>query len=299
MEGVKKIWLNGKFLNWEKAKIHLLSHSLHYGGGIFEGIRAYKTKIGTAVFRLPEHLERFFNSAKILEMKIPFSKAEIKKAILKTIKINNLAECYIRPIAFFGYGKMGLNPEGAPVEVAVAVWPWEVYLKKETVKVKFSKYIRIPPQSCPMEAKISGYYVNSILASLEAKKEGFDEALLLDYRGYVAEGPGENIFMVKNNKLYTPALGTILPGITRDSVIEIAKDLGISVKEKKITQKEIKEADEAFFTGTAVEICPISQIDETLINEGKIGEINKKIKEVFSEIIRAKKKEYQKWLTFL
>lgn len=300
MEEVKKIWLDGRFLDWKEAKIHILTHSLHYGGAVFEGIRAYKTKEGTAVFRLLEHLDRFFQSAQILEMEIPFSKEEIKKVILETIKINNLKECYIRPIAFSGYGKMGLNPKGAAINVAIAAWPWGAYLgDKETVKIEISDYIRPHPQSCPMEAKISGYYINSIFASLEAQKKGFDEALLLDYQGYVAEGPGENVFMVKDNILYTPLAGTILPGITRASVIEIAKDLGIFVKEKKITPQEIKEANEAFFTGTAVEICPIGQIDEVLINKGQIGKITKKIKEVFEKIVKGEEKKYLKWLTFV
>lgn len=300
MQEVKKIWLDGRFLDWPETKTHLLTHSLHYGGAVFEGIRAYKTQKGTAVFRLPEHIERFFYSASVLEMKIPFSRGEIKKAVLKTIKINNLEGCYIRPIALFGYGKMGLNPKGAPVNVAIAAWPWGAYLgQKETVKVKISKYIRIHPQSCPMEVKISGYYVNSILATLEAEKAGFDEALLLDYQGYVAEGPGENIFMVRDNKLYTPPLGTILPGITRASIIEIAKDLGISVEEKRITPQELKSANEVFFTGTAVEICPIGQIDDVLINNGKMGEITKKIKGFFEKIVRAEEKKYLEWLTFV
>lgn len=300
MEKTKKIWFNGKFVDWEKAKIHILTHALHYGSAVFEGIRAYEAKQGPAIFRLPDHIDRFFSSAKILEMKIPYSSAKIKKAILETVKISKLKEGYIRPIAFFGYGKMGLNPKGTPVNMAIACWPWGAYLGKEKpVKVKISRFIRLHPQSCPMEAKISGYYVNSILTSLEAKKEGFDEALLLDYQGYVAEGPGENIFLVKNNKLYTPSLGTILPGITRASMIEIAKDLGISVKEKKITLKEIKLADEVFFTGTAVEICPIGQIDNTLISNGQIGKITKKIKEIFEKIVKGEEKKYLKWLTYV
>jgi branched-chain amino acid aminotransferase len=300
MKEQKKIWIDGNFVDWQNAKIHILTHTLHYGSGVFEGIRAYQTEKGTAVFRLKEHIERFFYSASCLEMKIPFSEKEIEKAILKTIKINKLKECYIRPIAIFGYGKIGLNPEGAPINVAIAVWPWAAYLgNKETVNVKISEFIRIHPQSTIADAKICGNYVNSILASLEVKKAGFDEALFLDFEGNIAEGPGENIFIVKNQKIYTPPQGTILPGITRNSCIQIAKDLGISVKEKQITLKEIKSVDEAFFTGTAVEICPIGKIDETLINQGKIGEITKKIKNIYQRVVRGQEERYLNWLTFV
>lgn len=299
MEETKKIWFNRKFINWNEAKIHILAHVLHYGGGIFEGIRAYSTEKGPAVFRLKDHLKRFFYSASQIEMKIPFSKEEIEKAILNLIKINKVKECYIRPIAFFGYGKMGLNPQGSPVNVAIALWPWGSYLGEEPVKVKISKFIRFHPKSVISEAKICGYYINSIFASLEAKRAGFDEALLLDYQGFVAEGPGANIFIVKNKKLFTPKKGSILTGITRDCIIKIAKDFGIEVKEKRIRVSELKSANEAFFVGTGVEICPIGQIDKTLINKGKIGEITKKIKNFYQKIIHGKVKKYLKWLTFV
>jgi branched-chain amino acid aminotransferase len=298
MQKTKKIWFNGKFLDWEKARVHLLTHSLHYGSSVFEGIRCYQTEKGAAVFRLPEHIERFFFSARSILMKIPFSKKEIKEAILKTIKINKLKECYIRPIAWFGE-RMGLNTKGIPVQVAIAVWPWKAYLGKKPIKIKSSKFIRVHPRSTICEAKISGNYLNSILASQEAKKAGFDEALLLDFEGKVAEGPGENIFIIKDKKLFTPQKGSILPGITRDSVIKIAKDLKIKVFEKKITLKELKSAKELFFCGTAVEICPIKQVDDVLINEGKIGEITKEIREIYQKIVRGKEKKYLKWLTFV
>lgn len=300
MQETKKIWLDGKFVDWSEAKIHILTHTFHYGGGVFEGIRAYQTEKGVAVFRLKEHIERFFYSASCLEMKIPFSEEEIKRAILETIKISKLKECYIRPLAFFGYGKMGLNPEGIPTNIAITVWPWGAYLGgKETVDVKISKFIRIHPKSTIADAKICGNYVNSILASQEAKKEGFDEALFLDFEGNVAEGPGENIFMIKNHCLYTPPPGSILPGITRDSCIQIAKDLGISVEEKQITPQEIKSADELFFTGTAVEICPIGRIDDKIIRNGKIGEITREIKEVYKKTVRGEEERYLNWLTFI
>jgi branched-chain amino acid aminotransferase len=300
MEKVKKIWLNGKFIDWEKAKIHILTHTLHYGGGVFEGIRAYQANRGPAVFRLDDHLKRFFYSASCLEMKIPFSKKEIKKAVLETIKVNNINECYIRPLAFFSYGKMGLKPIGSPVEVAIAVWPWGAYLgEKETITVKISKYIRLHPKSVVPDAKICGHYVNSILATLEAHRWGFDEALLLDFEGYVAEGPGENIFMVKDGKLFTPPLGTILPGITRDSVTKIAQDIGIEIEEKKITVEELKSAEEIFFTGTAAEIQSIGKVDQTVINNGKIGQITKEIKALYQKIVHGEEKKYLKWLTFV
>ena len=300
MKTTKKIWFNGKLINWKEAKIHVLTHALHYGSGVFEGIRAYNTKNGPAIFRLPKHIDRFFYSASALEMKIPFSKTEIKTAVLKTIKINKVKECYIRPIAFFGYGKMGLNPKGIPINVAIAVWPWGAYLGgKETITVKISKYIRLHPKSVIADAKVSGYYVNSILASQEVKKANFDEALFLDFKGKIAEGPGENIFIVKNKKLFTPKLGSVLGGITRDSIIKIAKDLNIKVKEKEISVSELKSADEAFLCGTAAEVQPIGKVDNTLINKGKMGEITKVVKDLYQRIIHGKEKNYLNWLTFV
>jgi branched-chain amino acid aminotransferase len=298
MEKTKYIWFNGKFLRWQQAKIHILTHALHYGSGVFEGIRCYKTKNGPAVFRLKEHIDRLFNSAKFLEMKIPFSKKEVQKVIVELIKLNKIEECYIRPIVFYGYGKMGLNPKGANIDCAVILWPWGKYLK-DKVKVKISKFIRLHPKSVISTAKVCGYYVNSIFATFDAEKDGFDESILLDYRGFVAEGPGENIFIVKNKKLLTPKLGSILPGITRDSIIKIAKDLKIKVIEKDISVKELKNCDEAFFTGTAAEITPIYQIDEKIINKGEIGEITKILQEKFYQIVHGEDKKYKNWLTYV
>lgn len=293
-----KIWFNKKLVDWEKAKIHVLTHSLHYGNAVFEGIRCYKTKKGPAVFRLDEHIKRLFYSAKVLRMKIDLSSKEVKEAILKTIKINKLNECYIRPIVFYGE-KMGLNPEGAPLNIAIAVWPWPVYLGEKPIKVKVSKYIRIHPKSTICDAKISGHYLNSILASMEVKERGYDEALLLDYKGYIAEGVGENIFIIKNNQIFTPEKGNILAGITRDTVIKLAQDLDYKVIEKKIKLAELFSANEIFFTGTAVEISSIIQVNKTLINKGREGEITKKIKEIYKKITRGEIKKYLKWLTFL
>ncbi len=298
MTKTKYIWFNGKFVKWERAKIHLLTHALHYGSAVFEGIRCYKSSKGPAIFRLKDHIERLFNSAKCLEMKIPFSKREIQNAIYKLVKLNKLKECYIRPIVFYGYGKMGLNPKGAKIDCAICVWPWGKYLK-EKVKVKISKFTKLHPKSVFPFAKISGYYVNSIFATLDAQKSKFDEAILLDYKGFVAEGPGENIFIVKNKKLFTPKLGSILPGITRDSIIKIAKNEKIEVFEKEISVKELKNCDEAFFTGTAAEITPIFQIEEKIINEGKIGPITKFLQEKFYNIVHGKDEKYKNWLTFV
>lgn len=299
MRKTKKIWLNGKFLDWEKAKVHILTHGLHYGSGVFEGIRAYQTSHGLAIFRLKEHLERFFYSAKILKMPIPYSKSKIKQAILKLIKLNEVKDCYIRPIAFFGYGKMGLLPKGAPVNLALALWPWEAYLGQKPIKVKISRYIRLHPQSAEIKAKLCGYYVNSILASLEAEKAGCQEALLLDHKGFISEGPGENIFIVKRRSLFTPPPQTILPGITRDTIMKIARDLNLKVYEKNIKPSELKKVEEAFFCGTAVEICPIGKINNTWINKGEVGPITQKIKETFQKIVRGEIKKYRKWLTFV
>jgi branched-chain amino acid aminotransferase len=298
MEKTKYIWYNGKFLRWEQAKIHILTHTLHYGSGVFEGIRCYRTQQGPAVFRLKEHLNRLFNSAKFLKIKIPFSKKEIQKVILKLIKLNKIEECYIRPIVFYGYGKMGLNPKGASLDCAVILWPWGKYLK-DKVKVKISKIIRLHPQSVVSSAKVCGYYINSIFATFDAEKDGFDESLLLDYRGFIAEGSGENIFIVKNDKLFTPKLGNILPGITRDSIIKIAQDLKMKVIEKDISVKELKNCDEVFFTGTAAEVTPIYQIDKKIINKGEIGKITKILQEKFYEIVRGENKKYKKWLTYV
>jgi len=299
MKGIKKIWYNGKFLDFKKAKIHLLSHALHYGSAVFEGIRAYQTEKGTAVFRLDDHLKRLFFSASVLKIKIPFSFQELKKTILKTIILNKQKECYIRPIVFYGEGDMGLYPKNSKIDISIITWPWGKYLGKKGVRVKTSRFIRLHPASIESRAKVSGYYVNSIFASLEAKSKGYDEALFLDYRGFVAEGPGENIFMVKNKKVFTPSLGSILPGITRDTVFHILKDLKIPFKEKDISLKELKDADELFFTGTAVEICPIFQVDQKKINRGRLGPVSKIVKETYERIIHGKEKKYLKWLTFV
>lgn len=298
MNKTKLIWLNGRFIPWDKANVHILNHSLHYGSGVFEGIRFYNTQKGPAVFRLDEHIKRFFVSAEIMGMEIPYSAKQLKSTILDLIRKNKIKDGYIRPIAFYG-SRMGLDPRGAEINIAIACWGWGKYLKKDIVKVFISSYRRIHPNSSKMEAKISGHYFNSILASLEAKENGFDEALLLDYKGNIAEGPGENIFFAKNGKIYTPLERSILPGITRETIKIIARDLKYAVIEKKIRPADLKKMDEAFFTGTAVEINAIGQIGKVKIGKGKIGKITEKLKEKYYQAVRGKLKKYNKWLSYV
>ena len=299
MDETEFIWMDGKLVKWKEAKIHVLSHSLHYGGAVFEGERFYETDKGTAIFRLKDQTDRLFRSAEAFEMEVPFSKEEINKATIETIKANKINAGYIRPIIFFGYGKMGLNPEGAAINVAIAVWPWGSYLGEEAVKVKIPKIIRTHPETTDPDAKICGNYANSILASLEIKKAGYDEALLLDYKGNIAEGPGENLFRIKDGKISTPPLGNVLPGITRKSITQIAKDEGLEVEERILTVEEVKNADELFFTGTAAEVTAIKQVDETTIGNGEVGPITKKLKTIYLDVVKGKNEKYKDWLTYV
>lgn len=294
----KFIWLDGKLIQFKKATVHLLNHSLHYGSAVFEGVRFYNTKKGSAIFRLDEHIKRLMFSAKVMGMEVPYSPNEIKAATLKLLKNNKLTDGYIRPIIFYG-SKMGLDPTGAELHTAIACWSWGKYLTQDVVKIKTSRFRRLGFQNGEMKAKVSGYYFNSIMAGLEAKKAGYDEALLLDLAGNIAEGPGENIFFIKGKTIYTPSNGSILPGITRDSIIQLAKSLGYKIIERTINPKEIKNFDEAFFTGTAVEVVAIGQIDKTKINNGKEGEVTKKIKELYHKVITGEVPQYNKWLTFV
>jgi len=291
--------MDGALVKWKDAKIHVLTHSLHYGLGVFEGIRFYKTDKGPAVFRLKEHIERLFKGAKTIFMKVPFTQEQIIEAVKETIRKNKIGAGYIRPIFFYGYGKMGLNPAGAPVNCSIAVWPWGKYLGEEAVKVKTSRYMRLHPKSTHAEAKITGHYVNSIFASVEAKDSGFNEALLLDCNGNIAEGPGENLFIVKANKLITPSLGNVLPGITRASVIQIAKDQGIKVEEKILTKEDVINADEAFFTGTAAEVTPIASLDGKKIGKEAPGPMTIKLRDIFVDAVTGKNKKYEHWLTYV
>jgi branched-chain amino acid aminotransferase len=298
MEETKFIWADGRFAKWKDSTTHILTHSLHYGAAVFEGIRFYDTEKGPAIFRLKEHVDRLFFSAEALKMKIPFTKKEISDAIIETVKKNGIKAGYIRPLVYYGYGKMGLGTKGAPVNVIIACWPWGSYLGEKPIKVKISSFIRMHPKSTIEGAKITGNYQNSILAGEEVKDLGYDEALLLDYQGFIAEGPGENFFMVKSGKLFTPKLGNVLPGITRDSIITIAKDLGIAVEEKQLVPKDAFGADEVFFTGTAAEVTLIGSIDDKKIGDNKLT-IAKKLKEAYLNVVTGKNPKYVKWLSFV
>jgi branched-chain amino acid aminotransferase len=295
-----KIWYDGKFVDWRDAKLHVLTHSLHYGMAVFEGVRAYKTDSGTAIFRLVEHTQRLFNSAKIFQMPVPYSFDEILQAQKDCVRLNGLDSCYIRPIIWIGSEKMGVSARGNTIHASIAVWPWGAYLGEDGIsrgiRVKVSSYSRHHVNVSLVRAKASGYYINSILANQEVTTHGYDEALLLDTDGYVSEGSGENVFIVKGGKLYTPDLASCLNGITRDSVITIAKDLGIEVIEKRITRDEVYCADEAFFTGTAAEVTPIREVDDRQIGEGRRGPVTERVQSIFFDVVAGKNAKYKGWL---
>lgn len=297
----EKIWMDGRFLPWDEANVHILTHTLHYGLGAFEGIRCYKTEKGSAIFRLDEHVDRLFSSAHIFMLEIPFTREEIKAAIIDTVKVNKLRECYIRPLVYIGYGAMGLFPRGNPVNVAIAAWPWGAYLGDEGlekgIRIKVSSFTRHHVNSAMTRAKVCGYYVNSQIAKKEAIACGFDEALLLDTEGYVSEGSGENVFIARHGEIKTTPLTSILEGITRDSIITLAQDLGIPIAEERFTRDELYIADEAFFTGTAAEVTPIREVDGRRIGKGARGEITKQLQSVFFDVVKGGNKKYESWLT--
>ncbi|NQV12982.1 MAG: branched-chain amino acid transaminase [Parcubacteria group bacterium] len=298
METTDKIWFNGKLVPWSEAKVHVINHTMHYGTGAFEGMRFYDTKKGPAIFQLDRHIDRWLYSAKCLHMKVPYSKAELRQATIETVKVNKIKEGYIRPIAYYDHGPLRVNPVDLPVGVAIACWPWGSYLGEESARLKVSSYIRIHPQTTYTDAKITGHYVNAMLAVREATEAGYTEALMLDYEGYVAEGSAENIFIIKDGIIYTPPLGTILAGITRESVITLAKDLGYKVVEKKLKIKDILEANECFLTGTAAEVSPVGQIDKQKL-QNQLGPVTAKLKKRFEQVICAEDEKYYKWLTFV
>ena len=293
--------MDGKLVDWENAQVHVLTHTLHYGLGMFEGIRCYKTDKGSAIFRLDEHVERLFASAHIFNIEVPYSRKEIRDAIIKTVTANKLKECYIRPLVYIGYGAMGLYPKGNPIYVAIAAWPWGAYLGdagiEKGIRIQVSSFTRHHVNSSMTRAKVCGYYVNSQIAKKEAISGGYDEAVLLDPEGYVSEGSGENIFIVRNGQIKTTPLTTILEGITRDSIIKIARDNKIPVVEERFTRDEIYIADEAFFTGTAAEVTPVREIDNRKIGIGSRGKITKKLQSIFFDIVKGKKRKYESWLT--
>jgi branched-chain amino acid aminotransferase len=295
-----KIWFDGKLVPWRDANIHVLTHSLHYGLSVFEGLRAYDTVDGTAIFRLKEHTDRLLGSAHIYMMKVPYSRDELMEAQKAVVRANKLKSCYVRPIAFYGSEKMGVSPRGAKVHVAIAAWPWGAYLGPEAmekgIRVKTSSYARHHVNVTMARAKFAATYANSILANQEAVDHGHDEALLLDVDGFVAEGAGENIFMVKNGKLYEPEIASALMGITRDTVITLAKELGYEVVSRRLTRDDLYLADEAFFSGTAAEITPIRELDGRIIGAGKRGPITTKIQKMFFDVVNGKVKKHKAWL---
>lgn len=297
------IWYDGKMVPWRDATTHVLTHSLHYGLAVFEGLRAYKTAHGTAIFRLREHTERLFNSAHIYLMKIPYDKATLIAAQKEVVRANNLESCYVRPIAFYGSEKMGVSPRGATVHVAIAAWPWGAYLGAEGlekgIRVKTSSHMRHHVNVSMCRAKYSGTYANSILANLEATEHGYDEGLLLDVDGFVAEGAGENLFVIKDGKIYEPEIASALIGITRGSVIELARELGYEVIAKRLTRDDIYIADEAFFTGTAAEVTPIRELDGRVIGEGKRGPVTTRIQSLFFDVVNGKVPEHADWLALV
>ena len=297
------IWYDNQMVAWREAKTHVLTHTLHYGLGVFEGVRAYETKKGAAIYRLHDHTERLFNSAHILGMKLPFSKDEINTAQQKAVKENKLQSAYIRPMAFYGAEGMGISAKHLSTHVIVAAWSWGAYMGQEAIEkginVKTSSFSRHHVNSTMCKAKANGNYMNSILAHQEATNDGYHEALLLDTQGYVTEGSGENIFIVKKGKLYTPTLTSALDGITRDSVITIAHDEGLEVIEKNITRDEVYTADEAFFTGTAAEITPIKELDRRMIGNGARGEITAKLQSIYFDTVKGENDKYEAWLTYI
>jgi branched-chain amino acid aminotransferase len=303
LPATEKIWMNGTFVKWDDAKVHILTHSMHYGTAVFEGIRCYKAEAGSAVFRLQEHVNRLFESAHICQMDMPFTREAVVEAILETIRVNKIDACYIRPLAFLSYGAMGIFPKENPVQISIAVWPWGSYLGEEGlnngIRVKISSFTRPHVNSTMVRSKTTANYANSLLAKREALKDGYDEAMLLDTDGYVAEGSGENVFMVRKGVIKTPPLTSILEGITRETIIELAAERGMKLVEERFTRDELYVADEAFFTGTAAEITPIREVDNRKIGTGKPGAVTKTLQTAYFDCVHGREKKHEKWLTYV
>jgi len=304
MEKTKKIWFDGQFVPWEEANVHVLTHTLHYGAGVFEGIRCYECSDGSsAVFRLNEHVTRLFESAKVIQIDIPFTHEEVCQAIVDTLQVNGLKHGYIRPLVFIGDGAMGVYPGNNPIHLAIAVWPWGAYLGEEAlqkgIRIRTSSFTRHHVNVMMTKAKVCGNYVNSVLAKREALADGYDEALMLDVDGYVAEASGENLFIVKKSVLKTSPLGPVLPGITRDSIITLATDMGYQVLEQRFTRDEVYTADEAFFTGTAAEVTPIRELDNRTVGGGEAGAIAKLLQNEFFRVVHGDNLKYAGWLTHI
>jgi branched-chain amino acid aminotransferase len=301
MQELEKIWMNGGLIDWADAKVHVGTHGLHYGSGVFEGIRAYETSKGSAVFRLTDHLHRFQNSAQLLNMTLPYSVEELRSASMDLIATNGLAECYLRPIAFFGYGELGVAAAANPVDVVIMSWPWGTYLGadglKNGIRAKISSWTRVGPNVIPHVAKATGIYLNSMLAVMEANRAGYDEAILLTNEGFIADGSGENVFIVKDGTIYTPDLSaSILPGITRDTVIQIAQDLGYTVVEKQLIRTDLYLADEVFMTGTAAEVTPLREVDDQLI--GPPGPVTLAVQKAYLDTVRGRSERWSHWLEY-
>lgn len=301
MRETEKIWMNGELVDWADAKIHVGAHGLHYGSGVFEGIRCYETERGPAVFRLTDHLERLHSSARLLHMDLPFSVQELRAACMDLIAVNGLPECYLRPICFYGYGELGVSAAGNPIDSVIMSWPWGAYLGEEGLKngirAKISSWQRIGPNVVPHVAKATGIYLNSMLAVTEANRGGYDEAILLTAEGYVADGSGENIFVVRDGAIRTPPLSTsILAGITRDSVIQIAQDLGHHVEEANLIRSDLALADEVFMTGTAAEVTPLRSVDDVEIG---VGPVTLEIQAAYLDTVRGRSERWGQWLEYV
>ena len=301
MEQAELIWMNGEFVAWEDAKVHVLTHGLHYGTGVFEGVRCYDTEIGPAVFRHAEHVDRLFKSAELYYMPLPFTRAQLREATLDLIGRNGLRACYIRPLAFRGYGTMGLFPLESPVDVTIAAWPWGAYLgdagKREGIRAKVSSWRRISPDSLIPAAKATGQYLNSVLAKIESHKAGYQEAILLDDHGHVCEGSGENVFVVRDGVITTPPLSaSILDGISRKTAITLARDLGFELVERNLTRGELYLADEVYLTGTAAELVPVREIDDHAVGTGEPGEVTRAVQQAFEDALHGRTERYREWL---
>ncbi len=304
MKKSDKIWMNDVFVPWDDAKVHVLSHVLHYGSSVFEGIRAYETKTGPAIFRLGEHIERLMMSCKIYKMQVPYSAEQIERACLETVAVNNLKECYIRPLVYRGYAHVGVDPRGTPIDVMIAAYPWGKYLGEDALTkgaaVKIGTWNRMAPNTLPAMAKAGGNYLNSQLLKLEAVEDGYDEAIALDVQGYVSEGSGENLFAVYKNEILTPPVSSsILSGITRDSVMRLAKDMGYTVREAVIPREMLYIVDELFFTGTAVEVTPVSSVDRIPVGSGERGPVTKALQDAFFGIVKGDLPDRYGWLSMV
>jgi len=304
MEALEYIWMNGKLVKWNDAKVHVLTHALHYATAVFEGIRAYNIDGKAGIFRLDEHVKRLFESANIYEMKLPYTQEEVKNAIKEVIKANNLNECYIRPLVYFGYGNMGVNPLGNPVEISIAVWKWGAYLgssaKSNGIKCMVSTWHKIPSTSLPVMAKASANYANSVLAKIEAIKAGYDEAILTNEHGYVTEGTGENIFFVRDEEVVTPPTSSgLLRGITRDTVFHVLSDIGVKLRKVNISREELYLSNEVFLTGTAAEITPVVEVDKKVVGNGKVGPITQTVMKHVEDIVHGKVSKYKNWITMV